>query len=158
MEQKLKRYLQKRDFKKTPEPKPEESLEKKEGVIFVVQKHKASHLHYDFRLEREGVLKSWAIPKEPPTSFSIKRLAVEVEDHPLAYANFEGEIPEGLYGAGKVEIWDKGSYLLREWGEKKIVFELKGKRLRGLYCLLKINPKQDSGKQNKNWLFFRIKK
>ncbi len=122
--------------------------------IFVVQKHKATHLHYDFRLEKDGVLKSWAIPKEPPIEEGIKRLAVQVEDHPLGYENFEGEIPEGLYGAGNVEIWDKGHYLPIKFQSGELVFELRGKKLRGTYCLIKIQPKNS---QDKNWLFFKKK-
>lgn len=110
-------------------------------------------MHYDFRLEKDGVLKSWAIPKQPPTEFNIKRLAIQVEDHPLDYADFAGEIPHGLYGAGKVKIWDKGSYALQEWGPQKIIFELKGDRLRGNYCLLKLRPKLS---EDKNWLFFKV--
>ena len=117
---------------------------------FVIQKHNASHLHYDFRLEMDGVLKSWAIPKEPPTEFGIKRLAVEVEDHQLSYINFEGTIPDGEYGAGKVEIWDKGTYILKDRRENKIMFTLFGERLSGNYTLLRF-------KEGKNWLFFKNK-
>ena len=100
--------------------------------IFVIQKHAARRLHYDLRLEMDGVLKSWAVPKEPPKTAGVKRLAVQVEDHPIEYADFEGIIPEGYYGAGKVEIWDKGSYILKERTEDKIIFELNGEKLRGL--------------------------
>ena len=109
--------------------------------IFVVQKHTATRLHYDFRLEmplepgKENVLKSWAIPKEPPTEPKIKRLAIQVEDHPLSYASFEGTIPEGQYGAGKVEIWDKGRYELIELEENSIKFKLFGKKLNGSFAL-----------------------
>lgn len=122
--------------------------------IFVIQKHEASHLHYDFRLEKAGVLKSWAIPKEPPQKSDIKRLAVQVQDHALDYADFEGEIAEGLYGAGRVQIWDKGEYTPLKFGAKEIIFELNGKRLKGTYCLIKLRPKLP---QDKNWLFFKKK-
>jgi DNA ligase D-like protein (predicted 3'-phosphoesterase) len=115
---------------------------------FVVQKHDATHLHYDFRLEMDEVLKSWAIPKEPPTEPNIKRLAVEVEDHPVSYMTFEGTIPEGEYGAGTVEIWDKGTYTLRSRNKNKIVFALHGERLVGDYVLVRF-------KEGKNWLFFK---
>jgi len=98
----------------------------------------------------DGVLKSWAVPKEPPTTPNVKRLAVQVEDHPLGYADFEGIIPEGQYGAGKVEIWDKGAYQLLERTENKIIFDLNGKKLKGTYCLIRF-------KANKNWLFFKKK-
>ncbi len=119
--------------------------------IFVIQKHQARNLHWDFRLEMDGVLKSWAVPKEPPTEPGIKRLAVQVEDHDIDYADFEGEIAEGEYGAGTVEIWDKGTYELLSRSDKKIVVELYGERLRGKYTLIQF------GKESKNWLFFRAK-
>ncbi len=120
--------------------------------IFVVHKHHASHLHYDLRLEIKKVLKSWAVPKQPPRTKSLKRLAIQVEDHPLEYANFHGIIPEGNYGAGKVEIWDKGSYELLEKTLKKILFKLNGKKLKGKYVLIKTNY----GDKKKSWLFFKI--
>lgn len=119
--------------------------------IFVIQKHHATHLHYDFRLEMDGVLKSWAVPKEPSSEFGVKRLAVRVEDHELEYANFEGEIPEGEYGAGTVQIWDRGTYKLIERKGSKLVFELHGEKLKGKYTLIQF------GKEEKNWLLFRAK-
>jgi DNA ligase D-like protein (predicted 3'-phosphoesterase) len=117
---------------------------------FVIQKHEATHLHYDFRLEMDGVLKSWAIPKEPPTEPGVKRLAVQVEDHELSYMYFEGVIPEGKYGAGKVEVWDKGTYTLKHRSANKIMFTLHGEKLSGDYTLLRF-------KEDKNWLFFKNK-
>jgi DNA ligase D-like protein (predicted 3'-phosphoesterase) len=117
---------------------------------FVVQKHDATRLHYDFRLEMDEVLKSWAIPKELPTVPNIKRLAVEVEDHPVSYITFEGTIPEGEYGAGTVEIWDKGTYTLKSRSNNTIVFTLHGQKLAGDYILVRF-------KEDKNWLFFKKK-
>jgi len=142
----LEKYNKKRDFSKTTEPKGMKT-ESKDDKIFVIQKHDASHLHYDLRLEIDGVLKSWAIPKEPPKEKGIKRLAVQTEDHPLEYADFEGTIPEGEYGAGTVEIWDKGNFLSEKIDEKEILFELKGKKMQGKFALIKL--------KNKNWLFFK---
>jgi len=118
--------------------------------IFVVQRHQARHLHYDLRLEMDGVLKSWAVPKEPPLEPGVKRLAVEVEDHPLEYANFEGVIPEGMYGAGRVEIWDQGTYQLKHRSMDKIEFSLNGEKMRGDYVLIRF-------KRNKNWLLIKRK-
>jgi DNA ligase D-like protein (predicted 3'-phosphoesterase) len=116
---------------------------------FVVHRHDASRLHWDLRLEREGVLKSWAVPKEPPVEPGVKRLAVEVEDHDLVHIDFEGEIPEGEYGAGTVSIWDDGTYdLLSEHG-RRLKIALRGRRLRGDYVLVPL--------EGKNWLFFRTK-
>ncbi len=149
----LKEYKEKRDFGKTAEP--EESKKKRRELVYVIQRHDASHLHYDLRLEQGGVLKSWAIPKLPPRQEGVKRLAVETEDHPLGYEDFEGIIPEGQYGAGKVEIWDKGSYLPLELAPSKRVIEIKGNRLKGRYCLIKL--KSADAKDN-NWLFFKLKK
>ncbi|UCH88833.1 MAG: 3'-phosphoesterase [Thermoplasmata archaeon] len=121
--------------------------------IFVVQKHHATRLHYDLRLEMEGVLKSWAVPKEPPQEPGIKRLAVQVDDHDLDYADFAGEIPEGEYGAGSVEIWDKGTYTVVEHTEKIISVDFKGAKLKGKYALIKTKMSNDP----KNWLFFKMK-
>ena len=116
---------------------------------YVIHKHNATHTHYDLRLEIKGALKSWALPKIPPTEKGIKRLAVYTEDHPLEYADFEGIIPEGHYGAGKVEIWDKGTFLPKEIEKDKIVFDIKGNKLKGKYCLIKFKNEE------KNWLFFK---
>jgi len=143
----LEEYNKIRNFKKTNEP--EGKIKKGQNKIYVIQKHNASHLHYDLRLEINGVLKSWAIPKEPPTEKGIKRLAVQTEDHPLDYADFEGKIPEGEYGAGKVEIWDNGTYELKESDDDKIIVNINGKKLKGQFCLIKFKN------QEKNWLFFK---
>lgn len=104
---------------------------------FVVQKHKARQLHYDFRLEKAGVLKSWAVPKGMPEQEGEKRLAIQVEDHLLEFADFEGAIPEGEYGAGTIEIWDRGSYEAAQWSDQAIVVELHGQRLRGRFNLVR---------------------
>jgi bifunctional non-homologous end joining protein LigD len=119
---------------------------------FVVQKHDASRLHWDFRLEMDGVLKSWAVPKEPPTKPSLRRLAVAVEDHDLNYIDFEGVIPEGEYGAGTVETWDKGTFDLESRKPDKLVFELRGERMRGRYTLVHFTDKGE------NWLLFKTKR
>jgi bifunctional non-homologous end joining protein LigD len=151
-EAKLAEYKRKRDPKKTPEPFGGNKRGKK--PIFVVQRHDARRLHYDFRLERNGALASWAVPKGPPLEPGQQHLAVHVEDHPLEYATFEGEIPKGQYGAGTVEIWDKGTYELVE--EKKdggLTVRLHGKRLEGTYALV---PAHLSGDE-KNWLIVRKK-
>jgi len=115
--------------------------------IFVVQKHHASRLHFDFRLEMGGVLRSWAVPKGPSADTKDKRLAVRVEDHPLEYADFEGEIAEGEYGAGRVEIWDSGEYELLEESEGFLRFRLDGRRLRGRWKLIRMQ-----WKPGENWL------
>ena len=117
--------------------------------IYAIQKHDTAHVHYDMRLEMNGVLKSWAIPKTPPTEKGIKRLAIQTEDHPIEYANFEGIIPEGSYGAGSVEIWDKGTYIIEENEEDKLVICIYGNKLEGRYCLIQLKG------QEKNWLFFK---
>lgn len=124
---------------------------KEKERIFVVHKHYATHLHYDFRLEYRGALKSWAVPKGVSKKKGEKRLAIQVEDHKLNYVKFEGTIPKGQYGAGKVEIWDKGTYELKEWGKDKIEFILKGKKLKGNYVLVKFKGR--GGKEN--WLLFK---
>lgn len=161
----LKLYKSKRDLTKSPEPEPD--LKKTDKVLrFVVQKHAASHLHYDFRLELDGVLKSWAIPKGPSLDPSIKRLAMMVEDHPYEYRNFEGIIPKGNYGAGEVLIWDEGSYhatapqdkqgseaLLRAALHKgDLKFVLEGHKLKGEFALVKMKSDKDN-----TWLLLKKK-
>lgn len=141
----LTEYNKKRDFKNTPEPKSTKK-DTKGKLIFVVQKHQATQLHYDFRLESDGVLKSWAVPKGPSMNPSEKRLAIMVEDHPLDYAGFEGEIPKGNYGAGEVEIWDSGIWTPEEkfedvakaLKEGLLEFSLAGKNLKGEFVLVKM--------------------
>lgn len=138
----LEKYTEKRNFKNTPEP---EARAKKGGRNrFVVQEHHASRLHWDFRLEMtenkdsgQIVLKSWAIPKGVPEKINDKRLAVEVEDHPVDYINFEGIIPEGSYGAGTVKIWDSGDYEPIKRDDNLVEFILRGKKLKGRYTLVK---------------------
>ena len=143
----LKEYQETRDFTKTREPPWRIGGE--EQHRFVVQKHQATHLHYDFRLEMGGVLRSWAVPKGPPLEAGIRRLAVQVEDHPVDYIDFAGEIPKGEYGAGTVEIWDKGEYELEKETVDRLEFSLRGKRLSGSYVLIRTD--------DKNWLFIRRK-
>jgi bifunctional non-homologous end joining protein LigD len=156
-------YKKKRSFKKTPEPTGGKSNSPQ--LHFVVQKHDASRLHYDFRLEMEGVLKSWAVPKGPSLNPADKRLAMMVEDHPYDYKNFEGIIPEGNYGAGTVMVWDEGSYESLEPGtkaeqEKKLLkqlkagslkFQLNGKKLKGEFALVKLK----SSDEKNAWLLIK---
>lgn len=157
-----KKYEEKRDFEKSPEPKSSGKKNSGNSAMFVIQKHDASNLHYDFRLEIDGTLKSWAVPKGPSTDPSEKRLAVPVEDHPIEYGNFEGVIPEGQYGAGTVMIWDKGTYqnLKKEDGKTvpmkecykngKIEIFLKGKKISGGYTLVKMKNRDG------NWLLIKM--
>ena len=149
----LKEYKKKRDLKKTPEPKAIEKKSPGKTLIFVVHDHRASHHHYDLRLEMNKVLKSWAVPKVPPLKKGIKRLAIQVEDHPLEYANFQGTIPEGNYGAGTVKIWDKGTYELVSKDKKKIEIRFKGKKFKGDYVLIKTSY---GAKPEKSWLFMKV--
>jgi len=143
----LQRYNEKRDFSRTPEPRGNAAPSPAKALCFVVQKHSASTLHYDFRLEMEGVLKSWAIPKEPVADPSQKRLAVRTEDHPIEYASFEGVIPEGEYGGGHVDIWDAGTWIpegaaVTAYRRGSLEFELKGKRLKGRWALVRMGNAQ----------------
>jgi DNA ligase D-like protein (predicted ligase)/DNA ligase D-like protein (predicted 3'-phosphoesterase) len=146
----LEEYVSRRDFRVTPEPL--DTKTQAEGRVFVVQEHHARRLHYDLRLEREGVLRSWAVPKGIPTQSGEKRLAVQTEDHPLEYRKFEGTIPPGQYGAGTVKIWDKGSYQLKVWAEDKIEFTLNGDRLHGKYVLAKFKKAGE-----KDWLLLKTR-
>lgn len=152
---KLKEYQEKRDFSRTPEPGGAGRRPSVDNPIFVVQKHAARTLHYDFRLEVGGVLKSWAVPKGPSTDLQEKRLAVPTEDHPLDYADFEGVIPEGEYGAGAVLVWDLGVFTnLTEKKGRPVPLEeavahghvkvrLEGKKLKGGYALTRFKTGQD---------------
>ncbi len=160
----LKKYKEKRNFSKTPEPPPDERLKlDKKKRIFCVQEHDASHLHWDFRIEVDGTMPSWAIPKGPSLDPKIKRLAVQTEDHPLSYATFEGMIPEGEYGAGTVMVWDYGTYKnMREKDGKLVPMEtclkegrieifLEGEKLKGAFILIRLKNSK------KEWLFFKKK-
>jgi bifunctional non-homologous end joining protein LigD len=159
----LEEYKRKRDFQSTPEPSGEQALTAPGEHRFVVQKHAASHLHYDFRLEAGGVLKSWAVPKGPSMNPQDKHLAVMVEDHPLGYADFEGVIPEGEYGGGQVIVWDNGTYeLIAKDAESfdkafqesldrgKLHISLHGSKLKGEFVLLHMHDKP------KDWLLIKV--
>ncbi len=147
---KLSEYTSKRNFEATTEPKGGDK--KGDKLIFVIQEHNARRLHYDLRLENGGVLKSWAVPKGIPESTSQRHLAVETEDHPMEYANFEGAIPEGQYGAGTVKIWDKGQFETKLWANDKIEFTLNGQRLKGRYILVRLKRAGE-----KDWLLLKGK-
>ncbi|MBC5825579.1 MAG: 3'-phosphoesterase [Candidatus Eremiobacteraeota bacterium] len=157
----LSQYEAKRDFARTPEPRANVRKGTGRAVRFVVQKHRATRLHYDFRLEADGVLKSWAVPKGPSLDPADKRLAMQVEDHPLDYRDFEGIIPEDNYGAGEVIVWDKGTYRLAEGVDAaveiaagKIKFILTGKKLTGMFTLVKMRGRN----QTENaWLLIKDK-
>ena len=169
----LEEYKRKRRFEETPEPPPK--VEKKHGHSFVVQKHRATRLHYDFRLEMDGVLKSWAVPKGPSLDPGDKRLAMQVEDHPVSYFDFEGIIPEGNYGAGTVMVWDLGTWLplaprpvngkyvpgteldarsMLDKGDLK--FRLNGKRLKGDFALVRMRSRRP-GSKGTEWLLIKKK-
>src|SRR4051812_8822974 len=158
-------YNNKRAFRRTPEPQGKiAKLRPGKELQFVIQRHDASHLHYDFRLELNGVLKSWAIPKGPSMNPTDKRLAVEVEDHPLSYGTFEGTIPEGNYGAGTVEIWDKGWYepeqaegdiqdsIEQQIQKGSLKFILHGEKVKGSFALVRIKSDKD---KKRNWLLIK---
>jgi bifunctional non-homologous end joining protein LigD len=163
MASKLSTYQAKRDFKKTKEPSGARAVRAAEYPRFVIQKHDATRLHYDLRLEHDGVFKSWAVTKGPSLDPRDKRLAVEVEDHPLDYGDFEGTIPKGEYGGGTVMLWDRGFWLpegdesvdeaLRK-GELK--FQLAGDKLQGSWVLVRMKGDRFGGKRN-NWLLIKHK-
>jgi bifunctional non-homologous end joining protein LigD len=146
-------YRSKRDASRTPEPVPTPRAaggegRRSEGLVFVVQEHHARALHWDFRLERDGVLASWAVPKGLPLDRGTRRLAVRTEDHPMEYATFEGAIPEGEYGGGGVSVWDRGSYRCEKWSDDEVLVDLDGVRLHGRYVLIRTG--------GKNWIVQRL--
>ena len=154
----LNEYHRKRQFGKTPEPKG--TTPQKNGSSFVVHKHAASRLHYDFRIELDGVLKSWAVPKGPSLYPSLKRLAVHVEDHPVDYGSFEGTIPKEEYGGGTVMVWDRGQWVPQEdpqqsYDRGRLKFSLKGKKLKGGWSLVRMGGAK--AKDEKNWLLIKEK-
>ena len=158
----LGRYRQKRDFEQTREPRGGESIERTgQGLVFVVQKHAARQLHYDFRLELDGVLKSWAVPKGPSLDPGTKRLAMHVEDHPLEYGSFEGVIPEGQYGGGTVMLWDSGEWIpegkdpAEDYRRGRLDFRLKGRKLRGGWHLVRMGDR--GGRDQESWLLIKQK-
>ena len=152
----LKQYRQKRSFKRTPEPSGSKTV--KPGHRFVVQKHAASHLHYDFRLEMGGTLKSWAVPKGPSLDPAQKRLAIQVEDHPIEYADFEGTIPQGEYGGGTVMVWDRGNWIPENGDPEaayragELKFTLEGQKLQGSWVLVRTDR---SGTRTPQWLLIK---
>ena len=153
-------YRRKRDFARTPEPKGSRGRRRAQ-LTFVVQKHAARRLHYDFRLELGSVLKSWAVPKEPSLDPRERRLAVHVEDHPLEYGRFEGTIPEGQYGAGTVKIWDRGVWIpdgdpARDYADGKLRFTLRGRRLRGGFSLVRMGGRAARERAD-NWLLIKTR-
>ena len=157
----LSEYRRKRDFAKTPEPAGAVvHTQASPKLSFVIQKHAARRLHYDFRLELDGVLKSWAVPKGPSADPAEKRLAVHVEDHPLEYGGFEGVIPEGNYGAGASMIWDRGSWTPLDsdpqaaYQKGALKFELDGQKLHGKWALVRMGGKH-AGRNNENWLLIK---
>ena len=158
----LNKYRRMRDFDDTPEPSGAKTKQRRKRPIFVIQKHRASHLHYDFRLEMQGVLKSWAVPKGPSYDPGVKRLAMMTEDHPYDYAAFEGVIPEGNYGAGNVIIWDEGTWEFIEPGDDpvralesgKLTFRLFGRKMFGEWALVRIRGRSRSDRGNE-WLLLK---
>src|SRR5690606_22838592 len=154
-------YYERRNFGRTPEPRGTRARAARDGRLsYVVQKHDATRLHYDFRLEHDGVLKSWAVPKEPTLTPSARHLAVQTEDHPLEYGAFEGEIPKGEYGAGSVVIWDRGVWqpegdVARGLRDGKLSFALDGERLSGRWTLVRMARKDTKRKAPDNWLLIK---
>jgi bifunctional non-homologous end joining protein LigD len=153
----LARYRAKRDFEKTDEPRGTKRVRASKRLRFVIQKHAASRLHYDLRLEIDGVFKSWAVTKGPSLDPADKRLAVEVEDHPLDYGDFEGTIPKGQYGGGTVMLWDRGYWECEDpqdsYSKGKLDFTLEGGKLSGGWILTRMRPRQ--GEKRTNWLLIK---
>jgi bifunctional non-homologous end joining protein LigD len=156
----LKSTEKKRNFKISPEPKGRAQRKRESSLLYVIQKHQASHLHYDFRLEANGVLLSWAIPKGPSLDPSVKRLAMQVEDHPVEYGSFEGVIPEGKYGGGTVMVWDRGTWTPEEdipvqesLRKGSLKFQLDGRKLRGSWAL--VRTKNYRGTKKSAWLLIK---
>jgi bifunctional non-homologous end joining protein LigD len=153
----LAHYQAKRDFEKTNEPRGTKRVKASKRLRFVIQKHAASHLHYDLRLEIDGVFKSWAVTKGPSLDPADKRLAVEVEDHPLDYGDFEGTIPKGQYGGGTVMLWDRGYWECENpqdgYRKGKLDFSLEGDKLSGGWILTRMRPRQ--GEKRTNWLLIK---
>lgn len=160
-----KTYKEKREFSKTPEPEGGKEKGNPENPRFVIQKHNATNLHFDFRLEIDHTLKSWAVPKGPSTDPAVKRMAIPTEDHPLEYRNFEGTIPQGEYGGGTVMIWDRGTFrnlkkdkegkeidLSKSFKMGTLEFWLEGEKLKGGYALIKMK----SGNMKDNWLLIKM--
>lgn len=164
-QKKLTQYRKKRHFAQTPEPYGSQQVKKSKELKFVVHKHAASHLHFDLRLEINGVLVSWAVPKGPSTDPRIKRLAIETEDHPIEYLTFEGTIPEGEYGGGTVMVWDIGTFknikekngrpvsVSQSYKNGTIEIELYGKKLHGKWALIRTKL----GKNDRNWLLIKMR-
>jgi bifunctional non-homologous end joining protein LigD len=155
----LEKYHEKRDFTHTLEPFGEEGTGAGRG-IFVVQKHAARQLHYDFRLEMDGVLRSWAVPKGPSLDPAARRLAVHVEDHPLEYADFEGTIPEGEYGGGTVMVWDRGFWVPvgdaeKGYAQGNLKFSLRGEKLHGSWALVRMKGRAGLEEGKENWLLIK---
>lgn len=158
---KLARYRAKRDFAKTSEPSGN-PVRPAEGHSYLIQKHAATRLHYDFRLELGGVLKSWAVTRGPSLNPEDKRLAVHVEDHPLGYGSFEGTIPKGQYGGGTVMLWDQGTWQPigdpeRDYARGNLTFILKGKRLQGRWHLVRLRSNRSGDSKRDNWLLIKGK-
>src|SRR3954464_12954883 len=149
MADRLERYREMRNFRQTPEPRGEKVAARKERLRYYIQRHAATRLHYDFRLELEGVLKSWAVPKGPSLNPADKRLAVQTEDHPLDYGEFEGVIPEKQYGAGEVLLWDRGAWRpedpdpLEALRKGRLHFRLDGEKLHGSWILTRTRSPED---------------
>ncbi|GAA3678306.1 DNA polymerase ligase N-terminal domain-containing protein [Nonomuraea antimicrobica] len=148
MSDKLSRYRSKRDPGRTPEPIPETAAASPGGNAFVIQEHHARSLHWDLRLERDGVLVSWAVPKGLPADPGTNHLAVQTEDHPMEYLTFHGEIPQGEYGGGTMTVWDTGTYDTEKWSDREVKFVLRGERAAGRFVLFRT--------RDKNWMIHRM--